>query len=178
MGHEGDIRGQPAACPCAPIRGLGAEPPRAWIHNSGDETQDLLPAFLATLPLLTPVSLLAINEWNFLGNRDLSLGTLGEIMKHLFFAAALSLLTVPAFAAAAPVQRLASDGAFTHAQFQVEVERDRDRDGWRRREGREDWRGRREWRERRGWREGREERCRVTIIRRWDGGVRRIRRCE
>jgi hypothetical protein len=99
-------------------------------------------------------------------------------MKHLFAAAALSLLTVPAFATPAPVQKLAVDGAYTRAQFQVEVEGDRDRDGWRRREGREDWRERREWHERRGWRENREERCRVTIIRRDDGSVRRIRRCD
>ena len=99
-------------------------------------------------------------------------------MKHLLVAAALSLLSIPAIAAPASVQKLDAGGAYTHAQFQVEVEgRDRDRDGWRRREGREEWRDRREWRERRGWREGREDRCRVTIVRRYDGSVRRIRRC-
>jgi hypothetical protein len=98
-------------------------------------------------------------------------------MKHLLAAAALSLLTVPALAAPASAQKLDAASVYTQAQFQVEEEgRDRDRDGWRRddRGDREDWRGRRE---RRGWREGSDERCRVTIIRRDDGSVRRIRRC-
>jgi hypothetical protein len=99
-------------------------------------------------------------------------------VKHLLVAAALALSTVPALAAPASVQKLSSpEGAYSQAQFRVEIEgRDRDRDGWRR-EGREDWRGRREWDGRRGWREGRGERCRITIIRRGDGSVRRIRRC-
>lgn len=100
-------------------------------------------------------------------------------MKHLLAAAALSLLTIPALAAPASAPKLDAATIYTQAQFQVEDEgrdRDRDRDGWRRddRGDQEDWRGRRE---RRGWREGRDERCRVTIIRRDDGSVRRIRRC-
>jgi hypothetical protein len=88
-------------------------------------------------------------------------------MKILFAAATLAVLTVPALAGPGPVQKLAADGLYTQAQIRVEVEgdRDRDRDGMRRGERRE-------------WRERHEERCRVTIIRRDDGSVRRIRRCR
>ena len=94
-------------------------------------------------------------------------------LKPLFAAAALALLSSPALAA--PVSNQASYHAgsnYTPVQFRVEV--DRDRDGWR---DRDDWRRRREWREHREWRGDREDRCRVTIIRRDDGSVRRIRRC-
>ena len=88
-------------------------------------------------------------------------------MKILFAAATLAVLTVPALAGLGPVQKLAADGLYTQAQIGVEVEgdRDRDRDGMRRGERRE-------------WRERHEERCRVIIIRRDDGSVRRIRRCR
>jgi hypothetical protein len=94
-------------------------------------------------------------------------------MKIAFAAAAIALLSSPALAA--PISNQAShlaDNSYSQVQFRVEV--DRDRDGWR---DRDDWRRRREWRERREWRGDREDRCRVTIIRRDDGSVRRIRRC-
>lgn len=90
----------------------------------------------------------------------------------------LALMTVPASAAPSPVQRLASEGVFTKAQVQIEVERDRgdrgDRREFRERSERRDWREGRERRE--GWRS--RGRCQVTIIRRSDGSVRRIRRCR
>ena len=92
-------------------------------------------------------------------------------MKILFAAATLAVLTVPALAGPGPVQKLAADGLYTQAQIRVEVEGDRDRDRDRDRDGMR--RG-----ERREWRERHEERCRVTIIRRYDGSVRRIRRCR
>lgn len=90
-------------------------------------------------------------------------------MKILFTALTVVVLTVPALAGPGPVQKLAADGLYTQAQIRVEVEgdrdRDRNRDGMRRREGHEG-------------RERHEERCRVTIIRRDNGSVRRIRRCR
>ena len=92
-------------------------------------------------------------------------------MKILFAAATVAVLTVPALAGPGPVQKLATDGLYTQAQIRVEVERDRDRDRDR------DGDGMRR-RERHEGRERHEERCRLTIIRRDDGSVRRIRRCR
>ena len=97
--------------------------------------------------------------------------------KALLAALTLIALSAPALATPMRAEKSSVDGLFTQAQFRMEVEGDRDRrDGFRR-----DERMRIEQRE--GWREGRaewrgRERCTVTIVRRFDGTIRRIKRCR